>query len=436
MDYKAILESISDGVFTVNNEWKITSFNRAAEQIIGVKREEALGALCSEVFRSSICGEQCALRSTLQNGKALINRACYFINSRGEQIPITLSTAVLRDDNGKIIGGAETFRDMSEIESLKKRINGDFHAGDLESRSEAMRAIFQLLTVAAPTDITILICGETGTGKEVTAREIHHLSTRKDAPFIAVNCAALPENLLESELFGHKKGAFTGAVNNKKGLFCRARSGTLFLDEIGDISPALQVRLLRVLQEKEFEPLGSSQIVKSDVRIIAATNKNLKELVAQGKFREDLYYRLNVMHFELPPLRERKEDIPFLAELFIMRFNAKYKFKIQGISPEAMSLLLQHLWLGNIRELENAMERAVIVCAADLIEIQHLPQEIQSKLVSCAVSTGANYYENREAAEKNAILEALRKSKTKQAAADLLGIHKTTLFKKIRKYKL
>lgn len=436
MDYKAILESISDGVFTVNNEWKITSFNRAAEQIIGVKREEALGSLCSEVFRSTICGEQCALRSTLKNGKALINRACYFINSSGEQIPITLSTAVLRDDNGKIIGGAETFRDMSEIESLKKRVNDDFHAGDLESRSEAMHAIFQLLTVAAPTDVTILICGETGTGKEVTARAIHHLSTRKDAPFIAVNCAALPENLLESELFGHKKGAFTGAVNNKKGLFCRAQSGTLFLDEIGDISPALQVRLLRVLQEKEFEPLGSSQIVKSDVRIIAATNKNLKELVAQGKFREDLYYRLNVMHFELPPLRERKEDIPFLAELFIMRFNAKYNFKIQGISPEAMSLLQQHLWLGNIRELENAMERAVIVCAADLIEIQHLPQEIQSKLVSCAVSTGANYYENREAAEKNAILEALRKSKTKQAAADLLGIHKTTLFKKIRKYKL
>ena len=438
INYKAILESISDGVFTVDDQWKITSFNRAAEVITGVSRTEAMGSFCSEVFRSSICGDQCALRQTLETGTPLINRGCHFINSDGPRFPVSLSTAVIKDDNGVIIGGAETFRDMSEVENLRARLKGDFSIGTIQSRSSAMKSVFELIKVVAPASATVLIIGDTGTGKEVTAKAIHSQSGRDNEPFVAVNCAALPDTLLESELFGHVKGAFTGATANKEGLFKRAGKGTLFLDEIGDISPALQVRLLRVLQEREFEPLGSNTTVKSEARIVAATNKNLKDLVAKGEFREDLYYRLNVVHIELPSLKERKDDIPLLVEQFISQFNARYDLAIPGISPDTCSALQRYDWPGNIRELENTIERATIVCGGNQIDSQHLPPDIIKLLHPSSTPTGepSNFYSSRDGAEKHSILAALAETSTKQAAADLLGIHKTTLFKKIKKYEI
>ncbi|MDD4464996.1 MAG: sigma 54-interacting transcriptional regulator [Desulfobacterales bacterium] len=325
---EAILESISDGVFTVDLNWRITSFNRAAELITGVSRKEAIGQLCSEVFRCSMCEIECALRRTLKTGKPVIGKSGYIINSEGQRIPISVSTAVLRDDQGRIIGGAETFRDLSEIEVLRLELAGRFHVGDLVSRSPLMQKIFAVLPAVAASPSTALILGETGTGKELMARTIHDLSPRCKGPFVAVNCGALPETLLESELFGYKKGAFTGAEKDKIGRFAMAKGGTLFLDEIGEMSPALQVRLLRVLQDQTYEPLGATVSEKADARIVVATNKDLADQIRKGLFREDLYYRVNVVRIELPPLRRRKEDIPILADSFINRFNRLQNKKI------------------------------------------------------------------------------------------------------------
>jgi PAS domain S-box-containing protein len=355
---EAILESISDGVFTVDHEWRITSFNRAAEEITGVSRQEAIGQRCSEVFRASMCEANCALRRTMDSGAPVINASAYIIDAEGRQIPISISTALLRNENGEVAGGVETFRDLSLVEELRKELDGRFQVGDMVSRSSSMRKIFDILPQVADSDATILIQGETGTGKEILARAIHNLSNRREKPFIAVNCGALPDTLLESELFGYKAGAFTGAGKDKPGRFALANKGSLFLDEIGDVSFALQVRLLRFLQEKVFEPLGGTQSVSSDARIIAAANKDLAGLVKKGLFREDLFYRINVVRIDLPPLRKRKEDIPLLIDHFINRFNRLQGKSISGASPEATAILMMHDYPGNIRELENIIERA------------------------------------------------------------------------------
>ncbi len=309
-----ILESISDGVFTVDLQWRVSSFNRAAEKITGIPRKEALGKPCAEVFRSSLCGAECALQHTIKSGRHVIGKSAYIINAEGDRIPVSISTAVLKDEHGKVIGGVEVFRDLSEIDALRHELEGRYRAGGLVSRSPLMRRVFEVLPAIAASPSTVLVQGETGTGKELVARALHDLSPRKDGPFIAVNCGALPDTLLESELFGYKAGAFTGAVRDKPGRFALAKGGTLFLDEIGEVSPALQVRLLRVLQERVFEPLGSTRTEKADVRVVAATNRDLLQLCREGKFREDLYYRINVVRVELPPLRRRKEDIPLLAD--------------------------------------------------------------------------------------------------------------------------
>jgi PAS domain S-box-containing protein len=438
LDNSTILESISDGVFTVDNDWKITSFNRAAEQITGIKRGDALGRYCSEVFRSSLCGEQCALRDTLRTTKAIIDKRCYFINSSGKKIPVTLSTAVLKDAQGNIIGGAETFRDLSEIEVLKEQLSKQTKSGRLFSNSQSMKPVIAMIEAVAETSTTVLINGETGTGKEVTAKALHQLSERKKQPFIAVNCAALPENLLESALFGHVKGAFTGAHENKQGYFARAAKGTLFLDEIGDISPALQVRLLRVLQEREFEPVGSQKPQKTEARIIAASNKNLLDLVAQGKFREDLYYRLNVIKINLPPLAQRIEDIPFLVEQFIERFNQLHKKSIKGISHQALQYLQSYRWPGNIRELENSIERACVLSKNSYIQASCFPFATNEKLQSDRGESElqGSLGSSKEETEKQMIIAALKNNPSKIAAAKALAIHKTTLFRKMKKYNI
>jgi len=330
---EAILESISDGVFTVDADWRVTSFNRAAEEITGVPRAEALGSLCCDVFRSSLCGAGCALRETLATGRPVIGKTAFIVDADGNRIPISLSTAVLRDADGRVIGGAETFRDLSEVEALREALEGKYHAGELSSRSPLMQRLFEVLPAVAASPSTVLLLGETGTGKELAARTIHALSPRGKGPFIAVNCGALPDTLLESELFGYKRGAFTGAAQDKPGRFAQAKGGTLFLDEIGEVSPALQVRLLRVLQERTYEPLGGTRSEQADVRIITATNRDLSALVRDGVFREDLYYRVNVVRLELPPLRRRKEDIPLLVDEFITRFNRLQGKTVRGIAP-------------------------------------------------------------------------------------------------------
>jgi PAS domain S-box-containing protein len=432
MTTDAILESISDGVFTVDSDWRITTFNRAAEEITGVPRKEAIAQRCSEVFRSNMCGTDCALQQTLETGKPIIGKSGYIIDSEGDRIPVSISTAVLKDKNGNVIGGAETFRDLSELETLRRELDGKFHAGDLVSKSPLMQRVFEVLPAIASSPSTVLILGETGTGKELVARTVHSLSTRRRGPFIALNCCALPETLLESELFGYKAGAFTGANRNKPGRFALARGGTIFLDEIAELVPALQVKLLRVLQERTYEPLGSDHSETTDARVLVATNKDLAEWVRTGLFREDLYYRVNVVRIELPPLRRRKEDIPLLTNEFIARFNRLQQKTVQGISNEALSLLMAHHWPGNIRELENVIERAFILCREGYIGIKHLPEEL-----TCHAAFEQNDSSVRSAhdvMDAQAIRSTLEHTSFNRLdAAKELGIHKTTLFRRMKR---
>jgi len=429
-----ILESIADGVFTIDREWRITSFNRAAERITGIPREKAIGQKCFDVFHANICQTSCALKQTLETGKEIIDLPVDILNSQGETIPISISTAVLRNRKGKVIGGVETFRDLSALETLRRELLKQYTIGDIVSKNPQMLKILSLLPSIAESNSTVLIQGPSGSGKELLARAIHSLSPRKNGPYIAVSCAALPDTLLESELFGYVKGAFTDARRDKPGRVALAEKGTLFLDEIGDISPALQVKLLRFLQEKEYEPLGAVKPQKADVRIIAATNKHLSQLVEQGLFREDLYYRINVIKIELPPLKERREDIPLLVEHFLKRFNLKMNKRIISVSPEVMDLFMRYDFPGNIRELENALEHAFVICNTSQIRLTDLPMELVNspRLQPVSLATGKDAL---QAAEWEVIQNVLQKHKgsRKKAAAEL-GISVVTLWRKLKAY--
>ncbi len=428
-----ILESISDGVFTVDSDWRIMSFNRAAEEITGIPREEAVGRHCSEVFRASMCETDCALRRTTETGSPIINKSAFIIDAEGRRIPISVSTALLRDEKGNIVGGVETFRDLSLVEELRKELECRFQIGDLISRSASMRRIFDVLPQVAASDSTVLIQGETGTGKELLARAIHSLSPRKNKPFVAVNCGALPDTLLESELFGYKAGAFTGANKDKPGRFDLAERGTLFLDEIGEMSTALQVRLLRVLQEKTFEPLGGTKSVSADVRIVTATNRYLATQVENGNFRKDLFYRINVVRIDLPPLRKRKEDIPLLTEHFVARFNRLQDKFISGVSAEVLARLMVHDFPGNIRELENIIEYAFVLCSEGRIELGHLPGDFTESGPNPPPANSDNIKDAVRSLEVQTILESLKRNHNNRiATARELGIHKSTLFRKMK----
>ena len=430
---ESILESISDGVFTVDADWHITSFNRAAEAITGIRRRDAIGKTCSDVFRASMCEADCALRHTVKTGKPIVNKPAFIVDAAGSRIPVSVSTAILRDARGRIVGGAETFRDLSLVEELRKELEGRIQVGDLVSRSAAMRRVFDLLPQIALSDATVLIHGETGTGKELLARAIHTLSARKARPFMPVNCGALPETLLESELFGYVKGAFTGAGKDKPGRFALAEGGTLFLDEIGDISPAMQVRLLRVLQERTYEPLGGTRTQRADVRIIAATHRDLAARIRDGAFREDLFYRLNVVTVDLPPLRARKEDVPLLVDHFVARFNRRQGKAVTGVAADAMAWLMAHDYPGNVRELENIVERAFVLCAEGPIQRAHLPPELTGRPAAPPAPAGDTILAQRHATESHAIRAALeRNGYNRLAAARELGLHKSTLFRKIK----
>ncbi len=427
-----ILDSIADGVFTVDRDWRITSFNRAAERITGILRQEAIGQRCCDVFHASICETSCSLRETFETGKTVVNRAVYVVDADGNRVPISISTAVLKDKTGKLIGGVETFRDLSAIEQLQRELKEKYSYHDIVSKNAIMLGIFDILPGVAQSDTTVLLEGATGTGKELIARALHDLSNRNEGPFVAVNCGALPDTLLESELFGYEAGAFTDARRDKPGRFALAQKGTIFLDEIADVSSALQVRLLRVLQEKTFEPLGATESVRADVRVITATNKNLDQLIKTGEFREDLFYRINVVRITLPLLRDRKEDIPLLIDHFIRRFNSLKKMDVSDISPAALAVLVGYDYPGNIRELENIIEHAFVFCRGPIIDLDCLPDNVRPKEIESLAGMGS-----MEDLEAVYLTEALRRNGfNRQKTANELGMHKTTLWRKIKKLRI
>jgi PAS domain S-box-containing protein len=435
--FNVILNSIADGVFTTDHEGKITFINKAAEEITGFSSKEALGHFCFDIFRADICQSRCALKETLKTKKEIIDLPATILKKGGQKVPISISTAVLKDERGQIIGGVETFRDLSVIEELKKELFQKYTLGDIISKNHLIHDIFNILPNIAESDSTVLIQGASGTGKELFAKAIHNLSRRKGKPFIKVNCGALPDTLLESELFGYVKGAFTDAKKDKPGRFALANGGTIFLDEVGDMSPSLQVKLLRVLQEKEFEPLGATSPRKTDVRIIAATNKDLSKLISEGKFRDDLFYRLNVVKIELPPLSQRREDIPLLIGAFIQKFNAKMGKQIVGVSDQALRLLLKHDYPGNIRELENIIEHAFVLCRGERIDFDCLPKEITEGQKGDYPSMSLPKETPFEKAETEVIEKTLKKyDGNRIKTAQELGIDRTTLWRKIKKYGL
>ncbi len=426
-----ILDSITDGVFTVNSEWRIVSFNRAASEITGVPIEKAVGNPCCEVFRASICEEGCVLRETIRTGQPVIARHIFIIDADGRRVPLSISTGILKDENGEIIGGVETFRDLSQVEELRKELEEKYSFADIIGRSSAMRRVFDVVPDVAQSDTTILVEGDSGTGKELVARAIHDLSPRRKRRFVAINCGALPDTLLESELFGYKAGAFTDARRDKPGKFALAEGGTIFLDEIGDISPAMQARLLRVLQDRTVEPLGSVQPLKVDVRVIAATNQNLKELLENGTFRRDLYYRINVFSLTLPPLTQRREDIPLLVEHFISKFNRKRDKKITGAAEDTMAILMSHDYPGNVRELENIIEHAFVLCHGWFIEPKHLPIALFAR--ADTIPHGERPHTTLKDWEAILIVDAVRRHEgNRAAAAKDLGINPSTLYRKVK----
>jgi len=425
-----ILDSINEGVFTVDLDWRITAFNRAAEQITGVGRADAIGRPCCEVFRADICENACALRQTLKTGRPIVNATAHAVRETGQRVPIRIATALLKDEHGRVIGGVETFQDLSQVEQLQKELESRYTFEDIVGRSPAMRELFEILPQIAESHSTVLIEGASGTGKELFARALHNLSPRKDKRLVTVNCGALPDTLLESELFGHKAGAFTDARRDKPGRFALADGGTIFLDEIGDVSPAMQARLLRVLQEHVVEPLGSVEPVTVDVRVVAATNKDLAKLVRTGRFREDLYYRVRVIHLKLPSLRQRREDIPLLVDHLVAKFNRLQDKDIAGISDEVIARLMGYEYPGNVRELENIIEQAFVLCRGGMIELHHLPPELRPAGLAGPTESRPM---SLEAMEKHLIAEAVRRHNgNRKRAAEDLGIDTSTLYRKIK----
>jgi PAS domain S-box-containing protein len=423
---RLIFNSISEGVFTVDRDCVITAFNKSAERITGFSRAEALGKHCFDIFRTSVCHGQCALKDTLESQSAVQNARVTILTRDGREVPIQVTTTMLRDDHGDPVGAVEFFRDMSEVEYLRKRLEQKCTLQDIVSVNARMRELIALLPDIAGSDCNVLVQGPSGCGKELFAQVIHNLSPRRYGPYIRINCAALPATLLESELFGYEKGAFTDAKRDKPGQFALAAGGTLLLDEISEMDVALQVKLLRVLNNGEYQPLGSTRTFHTDARIIAATNADLEQAIAEGKFRQDLYYRINVVNIAIPPLCERPEDVPLLVEHFLAAFRKKSNKPIERVTPEALAMLRRHPLPGNVRELENAIEHAFVLCHGTEITPEHLPSHITSPGL-------VQRDKGRLPDERDTILETLRRYRGNHSkAATELGMHRSTLWRKIK----
>jgi PAS domain S-box-containing protein len=382
-----LLESMADGVFTLNSNGEFTYWNPAMERITGYRATEAIGQSCA-LLNFNRCFQKACPTGIKECGiyqqERIDGKECFLKHKNGHDVPVIKSARILKDKEGKVRGVVETVTDLTELyqarreaEKASQRMGEIYRFDKIIGKSNPMQRVFATIRAAAGSDATILIQGESGSGKELVAGAVHYNSNRAEMPFVTVNSSALSESLLESELFGHAKGSFTGAMRDRMGRFEEAEGGTLFLDEIGDLSPFIQVKLLRVLQEREFERVGECKKRKLDIRIITATNRNLYQLVTAGNFREDLFYRLKVFPINLPPLRNRREDIPLLISHFIEKQNAKTGKRISGVTHQAMRILLDYNWPGNVRELENAIEHAFVLCEKGEIDLFELPVEIR-----------------------------------------------------------
>ncbi len=446
-----LLESMPDGVFTLDTAGSITTWNPSMERISGYSADEAIGKPCTFLKFDSCLGRKCpdGLQECriFKYGQVKGNE-CFLEHKAGHRVPVLKSAQLIKGRTGKVRGVVETITDLTELQAARQKAEaayrrlGEIHRLDkIIGRSHVMQQAFSAIQCAAASDATILIQGESGTGKELAAGAIHYNGIRRSRPFVTVNCSALTETLLESELFGHARGAFTGALRDRAGRFEEADSGTLFLDEIGDISPVIQVKLLRVLQEREVERVGDSRKRKVDIRIIAATNKELYRLVRAGLFREDLYYRLKVFPVNMPPLRDRKEDIPLLISHFISAQRTKTGRSISGISQQAMRVLLDHPWPGNVRELENAIEHAFVLCATANIDTPDLPIEIREQTPAsgalpplplvAAAKTGRRHL-NREALVATLTQSGWNKAET----ARRFGLSRAAIWKYMKKWSI
>jgi PAS domain S-box-containing protein len=448
---KQVIDAMADGVFSLDDQGRIISWNRSMERISGYSADDALGNTCQILQCSRCFGQDCpsGIRSCkiLKSGKSESNE-CLLIHKSGHTVPVIKNARVVRNEKQQMLGVVETVTDLSEITRARQeaeealiRLGEKYRLENLIGKSQAMQKVFSAINAAAASDATILIQGDSGTGKELVAGAIHHRSSRKAYPMIAVNCSALTESLLESELFGHVKGAFTGATGSRIGRFEHADGGTLFLDEIGEISPYIQVKLLRVIQERKFEKVGDSKSRKVNIRIIAATNRDLYSRVQEGFFRDDLYYRLKVFPIHLPPLRKRKEDIPILAKHFIDQQNRKTGKGIQGTTQQVMRIFLDHAWPGNVRELENAIEHAFVLCNRERIELSDLPFEIRQNRDECHLPdetiTGVKKKRISKELTKDKLIELLDHCHWNKAeVARRLGVSRTAVWKYMKKWEI
>ena len=447
--FETILQSMAEGLFIVDTSGMIRFCNHGLEKMSGLSSGSIIGKRCQDIM---VCAcdsmKDCGL---LQSG-SMSNLECQLLRADGTRLPILKNGRTIVDESGMVIGGVETLTDISALKQAERknavleeeavRDSGKFHL--LVGKGRLMVQVFELIDLAAASNATVLVTGDTGTGKELVARSIHERGARSSGPLVKVNCSALPEPLLESELFGHAKGAFTGAIKDKVGRFELADGGTLFLDEIGDVSPFIQVKLLRFLQEREFERVGESVTRKTDVRIIAATNRDLRELVSRGDFREDLFYRLKVFPIHLPPLRDRKEDIGSLIAHFLAKFNAQTGKAITGLTSESALTMMDYCWPGNIRELENAIEHAFVTCREKEIGIFDLPLEIRRVEMRSNLCLQAEQppgsgssMGKRRALTKESLQAALRRFKGSRAeAANALGIDRSTLWRHMKRWEI
>ncbi len=432
MKDRSILDDIYEGIIIIDCDFRIVYFNPRANDITKYSKDEAIGRHCHDVLKLTNCREGCPVRGMVRKDQIFVDYQSELLRKDGHRIPISIRFSVWRKASGKFNGGIISIRDLPTKVNILELPEKSYSFQNIITRNKEILEIFEILPDISRTDASVLIQGESGTGKELLSLAVHNLSLRHDGPLIKVNCAALPETLLESELFGYVRGAFTDARRDKPGRFQLADGGSLFLDEIGDLSTSLQVKLLRAVQEKEFVPLGGTHTVNVDVRVISATNRNLEQLVKEGRFRQDLYYRLNVIKLEIPSLRKRPEDIPPLVDHFLRKLNERHNHQIYEISSKAMNILLHYSFPGNVRELENILEHAYILCKGTSITENNLPSYllgIENELKK--IDRRGNVM--NDVANKT-ILRMLNKHNwNKSKAAQELGIHRTTLWRKLRR---